>query len=99
MVVMEAVMVRLPFCASIGHGSVLDTLVESNVPVKTFGSETVKAIITYKWRKFAQRQIYTKAILYMTFVLLFTAYAIILRCVWHGCGWGSAVPSPICCVV
>lgn len=79
MVVMEAVMVRLPFPAAIGNDSLLHTLGESRVPVRTFGSETVNAIITYKWRKFAQRQIYTKTIIYMVYLLLYTVYAILLR--------------------
>lgn len=33
MVVMEAAMVRLPWASSSGKGSLLHTLVESNVPV------------------------------------------------------------------
>lgn len=42
MALMEACMVRLPFAASSGKSSVLHTLVESSVPVQTFGSDTVK---------------------------------------------------------
>ncbi len=74
-------MVRLPFSCSIGPGSLLNTLIESDVPVDTFGSKSIHAMITYKWRKFAQKETYTKTILYLTFVLLYTAYAIVLRCV------------------
>lgn len=77
MIVMEAAMVVLPFSADQGKGSVLHTLVESAVPVETFGSETVKAIIDYKWRRFARRQIYTKGGVYLLFVTLFTVYAIL----------------------
>ncbi len=35
-------MVRLPFAAASGKDSVLHTLVESDVPVQTFGCETIK---------------------------------------------------------
>lgn len=41
MVVMEAVMVQLPFANSFGANSLLNELVESDVDVKTFGSDTV----------------------------------------------------------
>lgn len=80
MVVMEAVMVRLPFAAGRGKGSLLHTLVESDVPVETFGSSTVRAIIDYKWRRFAKRQIYTKSLIYLIYVLLFTVR--VWRHVW-----------------
>ena len=62
MVVMEASMVRLPYAANLGKGSMLHTLVESSVPVQAYGSETVKAIIHYKWQKFAKWKIFTKAV-------------------------------------
>ncbi len=58
MVVMEAAMVRLPFSAAMGKQSILRTLVESDVPVETFGAETVKAIISFKWQAFARRQVH-----------------------------------------
>lgn len=51
-------MVWLPFAASSGQGSLLNTLVEAHVPVETFGCPTVKSIIDFKWRKFAQNKIY-----------------------------------------
>ncbi len=57
MVVMEAAMVRLPFAVSRGHDSLLRTIVEADVAVEIFGSETLKAIIAYKWQEFAKRQV------------------------------------------
>ncbi len=50
MALMEACMVRLPFSASSGKSSVLHTLVESSVPVQTFGSDTVKvSVVADTW--------------------------------------------------
>eukprot|EP00798_Chlamydomonas_sp_ICE-L_P021486 gene21486-28462_t len=77
MVMMEASMVRLPYAASLGKGSILHTLMESDVPVQTFGSDTVKAVINYKWKNFAMWKIFTKAIIYIFFIAVFTVYAII----------------------
>ncbi|GFH18362.1 uncharacterized protein HaLaN_15156, partial [Haematococcus lacustris] len=78
MIVMEAAMVRLPYAATVGAQSILSTLVESTVPVETFGSATVKAIIDYKWKRFARRRIYTKSLVYLIYVLLFTAFAVVI---------------------
>ncbi|KXZ50265.1 hypothetical protein GPECTOR_17g904 [Gonium pectorale] len=77
MALMEACMVRLPFAAASGKTSVLHTLVESGVPVQTFGSDTVKAIVDYKWRNFAQRRIYIKALVYLLYTVLFTVFAVL----------------------
>ncbi|GFR49848.1 hypothetical protein Agub_g11948 [Astrephomene gubernaculifera] len=77
MALMEACMVRLPFAANSGKTSVLHTLVESSVPVQTFGSDTVKAIVDYKWRNFAQRRIYIKALVYLLYTILFTVFAVL----------------------
>ncbi len=79
MVVMQAVMVQLPFAGSLGYDSMLQRLVESDVGVNTFGSETVKAVIAFKWKKFAMRQIYTKTFIYMSFLSAFTIFAVIYR--------------------
>lgn len=79
MVVMQAAMVQLPFAASLGEDSLLLRLVESAVAVNAYGSETLSAVITFKWRKFAMREIYTKTIIFMTFLAIYTIYAIILR--------------------
>ena len=57
MVVMEAAMVRLPFAAASGTDSLLRTIVEADVPVETYGSETLKAIIAFKWQEFARKQV------------------------------------------
>jgi hypothetical protein len=40
--------------------------------VETFGASTVKSIIDYKWKRFARKQIYTKACVYLLYVVLFT---------------------------
>jgi hypothetical protein len=45
--------------------------------VETFGSSTVRAIIDYKWKRFARRQIYTKSLVYLVYVLLFTVFAVL----------------------
>ena len=79
MVVMQAAMVQLPFAASIGESSLLLRLVESDVAVNAYGCETLNAVITFKWRKFAMREIYTKTIIFMTFLVTYTVYAIVLR--------------------
>ena len=84
MVVMQACMVQLPFAASLGEESLLLRLVESAVAVNAYGSETLNAVITFKWRKFARREIYTKTVIYMSFLVVYTVYAIILRCVLQG---------------
>lgn len=78
MVVMEAVMVQLPFPAEVGSEGLLHKLGESNLPVKAFGSDTVQAIIMFKWRKFSQRAILIKTIIYMAYLFVFTAYACLL---------------------
>lgn len=75
MALMEACMVPLPFAAASGKTSVLHTLVESSVPVQTYGSDTVKAIVDYKWRNFAQRRVYIKALVYLNYTLIFTVFA------------------------
>jgi hypothetical protein len=80
MVVMEALMVQLPFPAELGNTGLLHQLGESHVPVKTFGSESVHAIITYKWKKFAERAILIKTIVYLLYLAAYTVYAIIIRC-------------------
>ncbi len=49
------------------------------VPVNTYGSDSIKAIIDFKWKKFGQSSVLKKACLYMTFVLVYTIYAILLR--------------------
>ncbi|KAJ9517001.1 hypothetical protein QJQ45_027354 [Haematococcus lacustris] len=46
--------------------------------VETFGSATVKAIIDYKWKRFARRRIYSKSLVYLIYVLLFTAFAVVI---------------------
>ena len=79
MVVMQAAMVQLPFAAAVGDDSLLLRLVESDVAVNTYGCETLNAVISFKWRKFAMREIYTKTIIFMTFLVTYTAYAVILR--------------------
>eukprot|EP00798_Chlamydomonas_sp_ICE-L_P018926 gene18926-25491_t len=71
-------MVKLPYAARIGKDSILETLIgNTQINVKTFGSETLKAIINYKWDRFAKKQIFTKALVYMVFISIFTVYAII----------------------
>ena len=80
MVVMQAAMVQLPFAAAVGEDSLLLRLVESDVAVNAYGCETLNAVIMYKWRQFAMRDIYTKTIIYLVFLAAYTAYAIILRC-------------------
>ncbi|GIL81855.1 hypothetical protein Vretimale_1435 [Volvox reticuliferus] len=77
MALMEACMVPLPFAAASGKTSVLHTLVESSVPVQTYGSDTVKAIVDYKWRNFAQRRIYIKALVYLLYTIIFTIFAVL----------------------
>ncbi|EFJ51236.1 hypothetical protein VOLCADRAFT_88109 [Volvox carteri f. nagariensis] len=77
MALMEACMVPLPFAAASGKTSVLHTLVESSVPVQTYGSDTVKAIVDYKWRNFAQRRIYIKALVYLLYTVIFTVFAVL----------------------
>jgi hypothetical protein len=77
MMVVEASMVQLPFALKFGQGSLLNDLVEADVPVQTFGSATVSAIIDYKWNKFARRAIFSKLLVYLTFTLLFTIYGIL----------------------
>ncbi len=79
MVVMQALMVQLPFAGSLGHDSMLMRLVESAVGVNAYGSETVRAVIAFKWKKFARRDIYTKAVLYLIFLAIWTAFAILYR--------------------
>ncbi|GAX75027.1 hypothetical protein CEUSTIGMA_g2473.t1 [Chlamydomonas eustigma] len=76
MVVMQAAMVQLPFAGSLGNESLLLQLVESDVGVGTYGCETVKAVIDFKWQKFARNEIYTKAIVYASFLAVYTAFAI-----------------------
>ncbi len=83
MVVMQAMMVQLPFAGSMASNSLLMRLVESAVGVNTYGSETVKAVIAYKWKTFAGREIYRKAIYYMIFLAVWTVFAIIYRRVLH----------------
>ncbi|MEW5305080.1 MAG: hypothetical protein WDW36_007644 [Sanguina aurantia] len=60
MVIMEAYMVLLP----------------RGVSVSTYGTPTIKAIIDFKWDQFARAQIYTKTLIYMLFVVTFTAFAV-----------------------
>eukprot|EP00955_Chlamydomonas_euryale_P057199 356692-Chlamydomonas_euryale.AAC.7 len=75
---MEAVMVQLPFSAQLGNDGLLHKLAEANLPVKTFGSETLRAIIMFKWKKFSQRAILIKTIIYLAYLFIFTAYACLL---------------------
>eukprot|EP00798_Chlamydomonas_sp_ICE-L_P018883 gene18883-25441_t len=77
MVVMQASMIPLPYATDLGNGTFLQKLLESDVPVQTYSSDTVRAIIDYKWKKFAKRKIYTKALVYLSFIAVFTAFAIL----------------------
>lgn len=47
--------------------------------MKAYGADTIRAIITYKWKIFASREIYSNAAVYMLFLVTFTTYAILLR--------------------
>eukprot|EP00201_Polytomella_parva_P015433 CAMPEP_0175051112 /NCGR_PEP_ID=MMETSP0052_2-20121109/7617_1 /TAXON_ID=51329 ORGANISM="Polytomella parva, Strain SAG 63-3" /NCGR_SAMPLE_ID=MMETSP0052_2 /ASSEMBLY_ACC=CAM_ASM_000194 /LENGTH=541 /DNA_ID=CAMNT_0016315357 /DNA_START=84 /DNA_END=1705 /DNA_ORIENTATION=- len=76
-ILMEASMVQLPFAVASGKDSLLHTMVESAVPVQAFGSDTVKAIIDFKWNRFARIKIYSKFLLYFFFVLVYTVGAIL----------------------
>ena len=46
------------------------------------------AVIEYKWRKFAKVRIYTNTVIYLSYMILFTVYAIILRLVGRE-AWGK----------
>jgi hypothetical protein len=76
MVVMQAAMVQLPFVGSVGHESMLLQLVESDVGVGTYGCETLRTVIDFKWQRFARKEIYTKAIVYASFLAVYTGFAI-----------------------
>jgi hypothetical protein len=77
----KASMVRLPFACSIGKESLLQTLVESDVPVQAYGTPTVRAVIRHKWRLYAQSKLIIRALNYMFYTLVFTVYAILFAMV------------------
>ncbi|GFR45654.1 hypothetical protein Agub_g7065 [Astrephomene gubernaculifera] len=73
----KASMVRLPYACSIGRDSLLQTLVESDVPVKAYGTPTLRAIIKHKWRLYARRKLLTRSLIYVCYVVLFTVTGIL----------------------
>lgn len=73
----KASMVRLPYACSIGRDSLLQTLLESDVPVQTYGTPTLRAVIKHKWRLYARARLLTRASLYLLYTLLFTVYAVL----------------------
>ncbi len=73
----DAMMARLPFACAIGKESLLQTLVESNVPVKAYGTPTVRAVIAHKWRLYGRTRLLIRAVVYAFYTTIFTFYAII----------------------
>ncbi|KXZ51579.1 hypothetical protein GPECTOR_12g542 [Gonium pectorale] len=73
----KASMVRLPYACSIGRDSLLQTLVESDVPVKVYGTPTLRAIIKHKWRLYARRKLLTRSLIYVFYVIMFTVTGIL----------------------
>jgi hypothetical protein len=73
----KASMVRLPYACSIGRDSLLQTLVESDVPVKVYGTPTLRAIIKHKWRLYARRKLLIRSLIYVFYVVMFTVTGIL----------------------
>mmetsp|Transcript_14469 Transcript_14469/g.31389 ORF Transcript_14469/g.31389 Transcript_14469/m.31389 type:complete len:1906 (-) Transcript_14469:1211-6928(-) len=73
----KASMVRLPFACSIGKESLLQTLVESNVPVQAYGTPTVRAVIKHKWRLYGRLRLSIRALIYCAYTVIFTTYAVL----------------------
>lgn len=83
-------MVRLPFACGVGKDSLLHTLVDSDVPVQAFGTQTVRAVIRHKWRLYARSKLLLRSINYCFYTLCFTVYAILYSMVSEG---GKAIKS------
>ncbi|PNW77392.1 hypothetical protein CHLRE_10g434600v5 [Chlamydomonas reinhardtii] len=73
----KASMVRLPYACSIGRDSLLQTLVESDVPVKVYGTPTLRAIIKHKWRLYARRKLLVRSLIYVFYVIMFTVTGVL----------------------
>ncbi|KAG2498331.1 hypothetical protein HYH03_003591 [Edaphochlamys debaryana] len=73
----KASMVRLPYACAIGRDSLLQTLVESDVPVKVYGTPTLRAIIKHKWRLYARRKLVTRSTIYVFYLLMYTVLGIL----------------------
>ncbi|MEW5316534.1 MAG: hypothetical protein WDW38_007902 [Sanguina aurantia] len=73
----KASMVLLPYACSIGRESLLHTLVESSVPVKAFGTPSIRAVIKHKWRLYARNKIAFRAVVFLIYVALFTVFGIL----------------------
>lgn len=73
----KASMVRLPFACSVGKDSLLHTLVDSDVPVQAFGTQTLRAVIKHKWRMYARTKLLIRSINYCFYTLCFTVFTIL----------------------
>jgi hypothetical protein len=80
----KASMVKLPFAAAVGRDSLLQTLVESDVPVQAFGTPSIRAVIRYKWQQYAQAKLLLRAACYCVYTAAFTLWAVLLAMVG---GW------------
>lgn len=77
----KASMVRLPFACAIGKDSLLQTLVESDVPVQVYGTPTLRAVIRHKWRLYARSKLTVRSIIYCFYCLCFTVFGILFSMV------------------
>ncbi len=73
----KASMVRLPFACTVGKESLLQTLVESDVPVQAYGTPSVRAVIRHKWRLYARSKLLTRAIVYCIYTVLYTVFCVL----------------------
>ncbi|CAD7704848.1 unnamed protein product [Ostreobium quekettii] len=68
-----------PGCCKVGmNGLLRHLLVSKGIPDQAFSTSLVQSIITFKWQAYAHKMVVKEAITYCIFVILFTAYAIVL---------------------
>uniref|UniRef100_A0A7S3R5P2 Ion transport domain-containing protein n=1 Tax=Dunaliella tertiolecta TaxID=3047 RepID=A0A7S3R5P2_DUNTE len=73
----QAKMVRLPYACAIGPDSLLQSLVESDVPVQAFSTPSVHSVIRHKWHLYGRTCILTRFVIYLFYTLVLTVFAIL----------------------
>ena len=63
--------------ASMVRDSLLQTLVESDVPAQAYGTPTLRAVIKHKWRLYGRSRLLWRAIFYGLYTALFSVYGIL----------------------
>lgn len=57
---------------------------------QAYGTPTLRAVIKHKWRLYASSKLFTRAVFYIIYTLVFTAFGVLFRSVRQERGQGSS---------